>query len=91
MNSKSKEVINSIYNKKTEVHYNEWFIYPDNKPIKLELQGKIKCPLLNTGISSLVCSKLMDKNGWPRSIDDEICDKCSCYIHKSIRKFKKKE
>ena len=85
-------LIESIYNKKTEVHYNSWFIKDrNNKRIKLELQGKIKCPLLNTNISSLACSKLMDRQGWPRAIDENACKKCDCFVSLSILKFQAKK
>lgn len=84
----NRALIESMYNARTEIHYNSWYIRDkENKQIKLELQGKIKCPLLNTNISSLVCSKLMDKNGWPRSIDENACKKCNCFISLSIKKF----
>jgi len=83
------EVINSIYNKRTEIHYNEYFIkINDGSSVKIELKGKIKCPMLNIGISSLVCSKLMDKPDWPRGLDPDVCKKCQCFINKSIIKFK---
>lgn len=89
---KAKKVIQSIYNKRTEIHYNEWFIRPSkDKKVKIELQGKVKCPLLNTNISSLVCSKMMDREGWPRGIDPEACKNCNCFIYLSIRKFKDKK
>jgi len=82
------EVIDSIYNKRTEIHYNEWIIAPDSTyRNKIELKGKIKCPVLNTNISSLVCSKIMDKIDWPRAIDKEVCKKCNCFIYLSIAKF----
>ena len=82
------QIMNTVYNKRTEIHYNEWYINTnDGKKIKIELQGKIKCPLLNSNISSLVCSKLMDKADWPRGIDENICKKCNCFINLSIRKF----
>jgi hypothetical protein len=84
----NKELIDSIFNKNTEIHYNEWQIKIDNKLVKLELKGKIKCPVLNCGISSLVCSKLMDREDWPRGIDKQVCQKCSCFINLSISKFK---
>ena len=81
-------IINAVYNKRTEIHYNQWFIRtPEGNEVKIELQGKIKCPLLNTNISSLACSKLMDKSDWPRGIDPEICKKCNCFINLSIKKF----
>lgn len=84
----NKELIDSVYNKRTEIHYNEWFVKSDYSETKVELRGKIKCPLLNTNISSLVCSRVMDKETWPRSIDPEVCKKCNCFINLSISKFK---
>ena len=66
---------------------NEWYIKTDQSSTKIELKGKIKCPLLNTNISSLVCSKLMDRTDWPRGIDKDVCKKCNCFIHLSISKF----
>jgi hypothetical protein len=88
----SKELITSIYNKRTEIHYNEFYIKDrDNKIIHLELKGKLKCPILNIGISSLVCSKLMDKQGWPRGVDSSACSKCSCFISLSIQKFQERK
>lgn len=85
------KICESIYNKHTEIHYNNWYINTSNGKIKVELQGKIKCPLLNTSISTLVCSKLMDKKGWPREIDKDICKKCNCYINLSINKYKEQK
>ena len=84
----NKELIDSIYNKKTEIHYNEWTIKSDKGPIKIELKGKIKCPVVNCGISSLVCSRLMDREDWPRGIDKEVCQKCNCFINLSINRFR---
>lgn len=84
-------VIESLYNKRTEIHYNEWYINTAKGKVKIELQGKIKCPLFNTSISSLTCSKLMDKEGWPRNIDENVCKNCECYINLSIKKFKEKK
>jgi hypothetical protein len=83
----NKELIDSVYNKRTEIHYNEWYIKTDFSETKIELKGKIKCPVLNTNISSLVCSRLMDKEDWPRGIDREVCKKCDCFISVSISKF----
>lgn len=84
-----KELIDSIYNKRTEIHYNEYYIGPEINGFqaKYELQGKIKCPVLNTNISSLACSRLMDREDWPRGIDKEVCKKCDCFINISISKF----
>ena len=85
-------VIDSIYDKRLEIHYNEWVIRDrDNKPVKIDLQGKIKCPLVNMQVSSLVCSKIMDKEGWPRAIDPDVCKKCNCYVYVSINRFKDKK
>ena len=85
-------VIDSIYDKRLEIHYNEWFVRDrDNKPVKIDLQGKIKCPLVNMQISSLACSKIMDKEGWPRAIDPDVCKKCNCYVSVSINRFKEKK
>lgn len=84
-------VINSLYNKRSEIHYNEWYINTPKGKVKIELKGKIKCALLNTSISSLACSKLMDKEGWPRYEDPDVCKKCDCYINLSIKKFKEKK
>lgn len=88
----NKELITAIYNKHLEVHYNEWYIRDkDNKIVHLDLKGKIKCPVLNVGISSLVCSKLMDKPGWPRCVDSSACSKCNCFISLSIQKFQERK
>ena len=87
-----KTITTSIYDKRLEIHYNEWYIRnKEGKVRKLELQGKIKCPLLNAQVSSIVCSKLMDKLGWPRAIDEAACEKCFCWINLSISKFQKKK
>lgn len=87
-----KEIITSIYDKQLEVHYNEWYIHnKDKKLVKLNLQGKIKCPLLNASISSLACSHIMEYKGWPREIDKDICKKCDCFISLSIRKFQERK
>jgi len=86
-----KPIIKSIYDKRLEIHYNEWYIKnKEEKWVKLDLQGKIKCPVLNESISSLCCSKIMDKEEWPRNIDPNCCKKCSCFVHLSIRKFQDK-
>lgn len=86
-----KPIIRSIFDKNLEIKYNEWYIKTkDGKWVHLNLQGKINCPVLNSSISSLVCSKIMDKEGWPRFIDSNICKKCSCYVYLSIKKFQEK-
>ena len=82
----NKELIKSIQDKHVEVHYNEKHFHLENKDIHIEMQGKINCPVLNQKISSLTCSKLMDKKGWPRNIDEFVCDKANCKIYKSIKK-----
>jgi len=79
-------ITDSIQNKHTEIHYNEKYIHVKNKDIHIQLQGKITCPVLNSKVSSLVCSKLMDQEGWPRNCNPEICDSANCKIHKSIKK-----
>ena len=80
----NKEICKSIYNKRLEIHYDEKFIIKDKQKIKIKLKGKIRCPVLNIGISPLVCSKLMDSKGYPRNLDKEICDKCNCRIKNHI-------
>lgn len=83
-------VTNSIYDKYLEIHYNKKTIkIKDGKDARIELHGKIKCPILNTGISSIVCSKLMDIKDWPREIDPDICKQCNCFVNISIQKFKR--
>jgi hypothetical protein len=85
----NKNLIDSIHNKRTEIHYDEMYIGPTIKGFraKIELKGKIKCPLLNTSISPIVCTKLMDKETWPRNIDQYVCSKCGCFINKSISRY----
>jgi len=83
---KKMSVSESIQNKHVEVHYNEKHIHINGKKIHIQLQGKISCPVLNTKISSLVCSKLMDNKEWPRNCDSCICDNANCKIYKSIKK-----
>lgn len=88
----NKALTTSVYDKHLEVHYNEWFVRNrDGQRIKLNLQGKIKCPLLNSSVSSLACSSIMDRPGWPRDIDENSCKKCDCYIYISIRKFQERK
>jgi hypothetical protein len=85
------ELINSIYNARTEVHYNEYrFRNMKGEWIKIDLKGKIRCPVINAGISQQTCSNIMSKETWPRGIDPLVCDKNSCYICESIKKFKEK-
>jgi hypothetical protein len=85
------QFIESIFNKKLEIQYNEKYIRTEKGNFtKIELKGKIRCPLLNCGISSIVCANLMDKPSWPRSIDTTCCKRCACYISLSIKKFKDK-
>lgn len=79
----------SIVDKHKEVMYNEKTMKKQvrGEPIKVRLQGKINCKILNCKISSLVCSKLMDQSGWPRHIDENVCDyQGNCHIHKAIIK-----
>jgi hypothetical protein len=86
----NQELIDSIHNKRTEIWYNEWYIGPKNLSFrsKIELKGKIKCAVLNMRVSPLVCSKLMEMEGWPRKIDSEVCKKCDCVIYFSLNKYK---
>lgn len=90
-----QKVIDAIYNARTEVHYNSYsFRNKDGIQTKVELQGKIRCPVINASISHQTCNFLMDKSTWPRGIDPDICKKCECYINVSISKYrteKKKE
>ena len=84
---KTKNTISkAIQDKHVEVHYNEKYLNINGEDIHIELQGKIHCPILNSRISSLVCSKLMDQNGWPRKCDSCCCDNANCKIYKSIKK-----
>lgn len=88
----NKDLVDSIYNKRLEIHYNEWYVRDkENKPVKIDLQGKIKCPLMNTQISSLACSKIMEREGWPRAIDESICRRCNCYVSVSIKRFQERK
>jgi len=82
-----KKIIESIYNKQLEIHYNNWETKRDSKTVKIELKGKIRCPVVNEQISSLCCSKIMDNEGWPRNINPEICKECNCFVYLSIKKF----
>ena len=79
-------IYESIQSKHVEVHYNQKFIKVNNKLYHIELQGKITCPVLNTKISSLTCSKIMEQKDWPRNCDPNICDSAHCKIYKSIQK-----
>lgn len=85
---KNTELSKSIQDKHIEIHYNQKCIRSqDGKTVPINMQGKIKCPVINQSISSIVCAKLMDKKGWPRELDPEICKRCSCFIYLSIKKF----
>lgn len=82
------ELSDSIHNKRMEIKYNEKTIKnKEKKSIKIDLKGKIRCPVLNANISSTVCSNLMDKEGWPRCIKSEICQEAGCFINLSIKHF----
>lgn len=71
-----------------EIKYNEYsFKNREGQKINIDLTGKIKCPIVNTGISHQTCSHIMDKETWPRGIDENICKRCGCYINMSIKKF----
>jgi len=83
---KKNIVAKAIQDKHVEIHYNEKTIHVNGEDLHIELQGKITCPVLNSKVSSLVCSKLMDTAGWPRKCDPEICDHANCKIYKSIKK-----
>lgn len=89
MNDASK-LIESIYNKNLEVHYNQKMIVTKTGNIPINLKGKIVCPVLNSKITPVVCSKLMDSEGWPRAICPSICENAECYIHRSIQSNIKK-
>lgn len=92
MRTDRKALITSIYDKHLEVHYDEKRIkLKGGKDVKIQLQGKIKCPLLNSNISSIVCSKIMDNEGWPRKINPNICKECECYVYLSIQKFQERK
>jgi hypothetical protein len=85
-------LIKSIYDKNLEIRYNELVVRnKEGKQVKIELKGKIKCPLLNTQISSIVCSKIMDRLDWPRGIDPDICQECNCFVNLSIKRLKDKK
>jgi len=85
-NKKVNPVSKSIQDKHLEIHYNEKDIIINGETMHIELQGKINCPVLNSKVSSLVCSKLMDTIGWPRNCNSEICKNANCKIYESIRK-----
>lgn len=81
-------ITQSIYDKSLEIHYNEKSIRTkEGNTVKLNLKGKIKCPILNQNVSPIVCTKLMDSPGWPRNINSKICTECNCFINLSIQKF----
>lgn len=85
--AKNTTLTKSIYDKHLEVHYDCKTINTRSGPVEIKLQGKIFCPVLNQKITPIVCSKIMDYDGWPRSIDPNVCTKqASCYICKSISK-----
>lgn len=91
---KNPELSEAIQSAFTEIHYNNYeFRNKSGNWSKIDLTGKIKCPVLNSSISHQTCSHIMDKDTWPRGIDPNICKKCGCYINLSIKKFqdKKKE
>ena len=88
---KNEALSRSIQDKKLEIHYNEKSVKTKDGLIKLELQGKIRCPVLNCNISSLTCSNLMSKPDWPRGLDEKICTKCNCFIQLSIKNFQLKK
>ena len=83
----------SIQDKHTEIHYDEAVMHTPTGPKKLHYHGKISCPVLNQKISSIVCYKLMDQEGWPRCIDPTVCEEqAQCFISNSIKKhIKNKE
>ena len=91
LSNTSKAVSKAIWDKNLEIRYNEKYIKDEyGRLIHLNMAGKIRCPLLNRNISTIVCSKIMDKPDWPRGIDKNICSKCNCYIHVSISKYAKR-
>lgn len=81
------DVTSSIQDKHLEIRYNEKVARINGKKTKIELQGKIKCPVLNQGISPIVCAHLMDKEGWPRCMKADICAEAGCFINVSIKSF----
>lgn len=87
------KVSKSIQDKHTEIHYNDWYVKSRKQKdlIHINLQGKIKCKVLNSKISPLVCSKFMDKEGWPRNIDQSVCNKAECFVYRSIKKFQERK
>jgi len=82
----NKDLVQSIQDKHVEVHYNDKRIRVGNRDIHIEMQGKITCTVLNSKVSSLTCSKLMEQDGWPREVDECVCDNARCKIYKSIQK-----
>lgn len=85
---KNPALSEAIQNAFREIQYNEYsFKTRKGEWVKIDLTGKIKCPVLNSLISHQVCSHIMDKETWPRGIDNNICKKCACYINLSIKKF----
>lgn len=86
MNNKTT-ISESVQNKYIEIHYNEKTIYTSDGPILIRLQGKIRCPVLNSNITPMVCFKIMDSPGWPRHMSPDICEnQANCFICKSIKK-----
>jgi hypothetical protein len=87
----NSELITSIYDKHLEITYDSKVINSSTGPVRIKLKGKIFCPILNQKINSLVCAKLMDKEGWPRCVDKNVCEKAAnCFIYKSIIKHMEK-
>lgn len=90
--TKKEKVSASVQDKYKEILYDEKQINTKSGPVKLRLQGKINCPVLNHRISWIVCCKFMDKPGWPRAIDPNICcDGANCFVYKSLQKNSKKK
>jgi len=82
-----KDLTKSVYDKHLEVQYNEKYLNTTDGIVHIQLKGKIFCPVLNHKISSIVCCKMMDKEGWPRSICPDVCEnQAHCFISKSIKK-----
>jgi len=87
MPTKKEKVSASVQNKYLEIHYDEKELHTQSGTVKLRLKGKIHCPVLNQRISWIVCCKFMDKPGWPRNLDPDICTcGANCFIHRSLQK-----